>query len=181
MKGLGINYFDFIIAIFLIWSAYRGFTKGFLIAAASLAALVLGVWGGIRFSHMTAALLISYFGLQTEHLPLISFALTFVIIVILVHLLSRALDKLIKAVALGFVNRLAGLLFGVLKTAFLISILLVILNSIDRRLPFIPDEHKENSLLYMPLSRFAPAIFPFLNFDGIRDRTPEPASREIET
>ena len=181
MEGLSINYFDFIIAIFLLWSAYRGITKGFLIMAASLAALILGVWGAIRFSHLTAALLISSFGVQTKYLALISFALTFVIIVILVHLLSRALDKLVKAVALGIVNRLAGLLFGILKTAFLISILLVILNGINNRVPFIPEEHKENSLLYQPLSRLAPAIFPFLNFEGIKDRIAEPTSREIET
>ena len=181
MQGLSINYFDFIITIFLLWSAYRGITKGFLIMAASLAALVLGVWGAIRFSHLTAALMISFFSMETKYLALISFALTFVIIVILVHLLSRALDKLVKAVALGLVNRLAGLLFGLLKTAFLISIFLVILNGIDNRVPFIPEEHKENSLLYQPLSRLAPAIFPFLNFEEIRDRIPEPASRRIET
>ena len=181
MEGLSINYFDIIIAIFLLWSAYRGMTRGFLIMAASLAALILGVWGAIRFSHLTAAILISSFGVQTKYLALISFALTFVIIVVLVHLLSRALDKLVKAVALGIVNRLAGLLFGVLKTAFLISIILVLLNGINNRIPFIPDEHKENSLLYQPLSRLAPAIFPFLNFEEIKDHLPEPTSREIET
>jgi membrane protein required for colicin V production len=180
MEGLSVNYFDFIIAIFLLWSAYRGLTKGFLIMAASLAALVLGVWGAIRFSHLTAALLISYFGLQTQYLGLIAFALTFVLIVVLVHLLSRALDKLVRAVALGFANRLAGLLFGMLKTAFLISIFLVILNGIDNRIPFIPEAHKDDSLLYRPLSRLAPAIFPFLNFEGIRDRAPESAPRRIE-
>jgi membrane protein required for colicin V production len=181
MEGLSINYFDVIIAIFLLWSAYRGMTRGFLIMAASLAALILGVWGAIRFSHLTAAILISSFGVQTKYLALISFALTFVIIAVLVHLLSRALDKLVKAVALGIVNRLAGLLFGILKTAFLISIFLVILNGINNRVPFIPEEHKENSLLYQPLSRLAPAIFPFLNFDEIKDRIPERVSREIET
>jgi membrane protein required for colicin V production len=181
MEGLSLNYFDFIFAIFLLWSAYRGLTKGFLIMAASLAALVLGVWGAIRFSYLTAALLISYLGLQTQYLGLISFALTFVLIVILVHLLSRALDKLVKAVALGFANRLAGMLFGMLKTAFLISICLVLLNGINNRIPFIPEEHKENSLLYQPLSRLAPAIFPFLNFEEIRDRIPEPRPEGVET
>jgi membrane protein required for colicin V production len=178
---MGLNYFDIIVAILCLWSAYRGVTKGFLVMAASLAALILGVWGAIRFSHLTAALLIENFGLQTKYLALIAFAITFTVIVILVHLLSRALDRLVKAVALGMVNRLAGLLFGILKTAFLISIFLVILNAIDNRVPFIPKEHKDNSLLYQPLSKLAPAIFPFLNFDNIKDRIPEPAKREFET
>jgi membrane protein required for colicin V production len=180
MEGLSLNYFDLIIGIILLWSAYRGVRKGFLIMAASLAALILGVWGAIRFSHLTAALLISYVGMQTQYLGLISFALTFVLIVLLVHLLSRALDKLVKAVALGPVNRVAGLLFGLLKSAFLISIFLVIIKGIDRRIPFIPEEHKENSLLFQPLSRLAPAIFPFLNFEEIRDKIPDRTPKGIE-
>jgi membrane protein required for colicin V production len=106
--------------------------------------------------------------------------LTFVLIVVLVQLLSRALDKLIKAVALGPFNRVAGLLFGVLKSAFIISIFLVILNGIDRRIPFIPEEHKQNSLLYQPLSRLAPAIFPFLKFEDVRDKIPERVPKGIE-
>ena len=170
MEDFNLNYFDVVITIFLLWSAYRGITKGFLIMAASLAALVLGVWGAIRFSDLTANFLIEQFSWNTKYLTLISFALTFVGIVILVHFIARAMDKLVKAVALGFMNRLAGLLFGVLKTAFIISILLVIINSIDSRVPFIPQEHKENSILYQPLSRLAPAIFPYLNFEDMKER-----------
>ena len=54
MNEMGLNYFDVMAMILLLWSAYRGITKGFLIMAASLAALVLGVWGAIRFSDLTA-------------------------------------------------------------------------------------------------------------------------------
>ena len=71
------------------------------------------------------------------------------------------------------------------KHAFLItlvvSILIVLINSIDRRAPFIPEEHKENSLLYKPLSQFAPSIFPYLNFEDIRERIPKTGPIEIET
>ena len=181
MNELGLNYFDVLIAILLLWSAYRGITKGFLIMAASLAALILGVWGAIRFSDITAGLLIEHLDLQSKYTALIAFALTFVGIVILVHLFARAMDKLVKAVALGFANRIAGLAFAVLRTAFLISIILVILNSIDRRAPFIPDQHKENSLLYGPLSKLAPSIFPYLNFEDIKGRIKVPENTELET
>jgi len=181
MTTLGLNYFDVIIAILLLWSAYRGITRGFLIMAASLVALVLGVWGAIRFSDLTAGLLIENLDLESKYTSLIAFALTFIAIVIGVHLLARAMDKLVKAVALGFVNRLAGLAFAVLRTAFVISIILVILNSIDRRIPFIPEEHKNNSLLYNPLSKLAPSIFPYLNFKDIKSRINKPAPVEFET
>jgi membrane protein required for colicin V production len=170
VDSIGVNYFDLVIAILLLWSAYRGFTKGFMIMAASLAALILGIWGAVRFSDLTAGFLMDSFNLQSRYTALIAFALTFTGIVIGVHFLARALDKLMKAVALGLVNRIAGLAFAVLRTAFLVSVVLVIINTIDRRAPFIPEKHKENSLLYKPLSGLAPAIFPYLNFEGFRER-----------
>ena len=45
-----MNYLDIIIIIPLIWGAYKGFRKGFIIEIASLIALILGIWGGINFS-----------------------------------------------------------------------------------------------------------------------------------
>ena len=136
--------------------------------AASLAALILGIWGAVRFSYFTYNFLSIHFELKTQYLSLIAFAITFVIIVIFVHLIARLIEKLVEAVALGFLNRIAGLLFGIIKTAFIISVVLVIINTIDEKLPFIPEEHKNNSLLYKPLSKLAPSIFPYLKFEQLK-------------
>ncbi len=163
-----MNYIDLILLIFLLWSAYRGFRNGLIIEVASLAALILGIFGAIKFSYMTSDFLVEKFDMTTQYLPLISFAITFVIIVIVVHLLAKAIDKLVKAIALGFINRLLGILFGVIKTAFILSIILVILNTIDRKTHFLPDDKIEESFLYKPVSNFAPMIFHDLNFDSIR-------------
>ena len=75
MNEMGLNYFDVMAMILLLWSAYRGITKGFLIMAASLAALVLGVWGAIRFSDITATLLIENFDMQGRYTALVAFGL----------------------------------------------------------------------------------------------------------
>ncbi len=165
-----MNYFDAIVIIFLLWGAYRGFTKGLIIAAASLIALVLGIWGAVRFSDWTAELLVRHFDTNTPYLSMIAFALTFVAIVLVVHLLAQVLDKLVKAIALGFINRLAGVAFNVLKIAFILSIVVLLLDAVDRRVPFIPEDHKEKSLFYRPLSKFATSLFPYLSFEGIRKK-----------
>ena len=163
-----MNYFDIIFILLFLWSAYRGIKKGFVVMAASLAALILGIWGAIRFSNFTYSFLSSHFELKTHYLSLIAFALTFVLIVIIVHLVARLIEKLVEAVALGFLNRIAGLLFGIIKTAFILSVILVIINTIDEKLPIIPEEHKSNSLLYEPLSKLVPTIFPYLKFEKIK-------------
>ena len=177
---MSFNYFDIVFAVALLWSAYRGLTKGLIVMAASLLALILGIWGAIRFSDFTAGLLLEPFNIPKQYLSLVSFALTFIAIVIGIHFLARILDKLIEAVALGFLNKLLGMAFAVLKMAFIISVILVVVNAIDRRAPFIPEEHKEQSLLYEPLSKLAPGIFPYLNFDQIRHKIEDHASPEFE-
>ncbi len=170
------NYLDLVLAIPLIWFCYKGFKNGLIIEAASLAALLLGIYGAYRFSGYTAETLVEHFDISTEYLSLISFAVTFVIIVLAVHFLAKLLDKLIKAVALGFINRLLGLVFGIVKFAFVFSILLGLINHFDKEQKLIPPVKKQGSLLYEPLSEFGPMIFPFLSLDGfdkLKDQTKE--------
>ena len=168
-----MNTIDLVFAILLLWSAYRGFTKGFIVQLATLAALLLGILGAVLFSDLTSDLIIKKFDVAGQYLPVLSFAVTFIVIVIAVHLLAKMLNKLIDAVALGIVNRLLGVLFSLLKTAFIVSIILVLINKADNKFNFIPDDTKDNSFLYKPLSNFAPMIFPYLNFDKIKEKFEE--------
>jgi membrane protein required for colicin V production len=171
-----MNTVDLVFAILFLWAAYRGFTKGFIVQLATLAALLLGVLGAVLFSDFTSGLIIKNFEVSGQYLPIISFALTFIAIVIAVHLLAKALNKLIDAIALGIVNRLLGVIFSVLKYAFIISIVLVLINKVDNKYNFIPDETKKESLFYQPLSNFAPMVFPYLNFDKIKEKFEEEKS-----
>ena len=99
-----MNYLDIIIALPLLWGAYKGFTKGLIIEAASLAALLLGIYGAIKFSGITSDFLVEKCNFSSQYLHIISFAITFILIVIAVHFIARLINKLVKAVALGFVN-----------------------------------------------------------------------------
>ena len=162
-----MNVIDLIFIIILLWSAYKGFRKGFILQLSTLAALLLGIFGAIKFSDFTATLLIDNFEISNQYIHIIAFALTFIAIVIGVHLIAKLIEKLVQAIALGFINRLLGIVFGVAKVAFIISIILVLVNKANDKYNFMPEENTENSLLYQPLSDFAPMIFPYLNFEDI--------------
>jgi len=168
-----MNIFDIVFLVILIYAAYKGFSKGLIIQAASLAALLLGVIGAIKFSGYTAFVLTKKFDFTGEYLQLTAFAITFVVIVIAVHIVARLTEKFAKAVALDFVNRILGLLFSVIKIAFIISIVLVIVNTINHRSHFLPEEKINKSLLYKPLSSLAPMLFPYfrLEYEKIRKET----------
>ena len=172
--------FDVLFFIVFAYAIYIGFTKGLIIQVASLLALILGILGAIKFSGYVSVYLIQKFSMTGEYMPIISFALTFVIIVILVHLTARVTEKLVEAVALGFVNRLLGVLFSLLKYAFIISVVLGLMNGINRRAPFLPEKQLRESHLYKPLSLLAPVIFPYLHFDLVLpDHKPDEPPSEI--
>lgn len=158
-----MNYFDIIVGILLIFALVKGFKNGLIIEFASLAALVLGVFGAIKFSALTQEWLIRYW--QNDYINIVAFFITFILIVIVVHLLAKLLDSLVKAVALGVINRVLGAAFALLKYGFILSVLLAVFASFDKTWDLIPQKTKESSFLYQPLSNFAPKIFPYLNFN----------------
>jgi len=157
-----MNYIDLILGIILIIAAFQGFRQGFIVELASLAALVLGIWGAIRFSDWTADFITDITGYHSEYLSTIAFVVTFIAIVILVHILGKVLDTTVKAVALGFLNRLAGIIFGVLKTAVILSILLLLFEPIDENVHLLPTRQKAESKIYEPMKQLVPTLFPFI-------------------
>ena len=112
MDAILKNWIDVIIIILLAWQIIKGFRKGFIIELASLLALILGIFGAIKFADFTAGYLSSNIDLPEDYTPLIAFALTFVLIVIGVHFIARLVQTLVKMVALNFINRLAGAVRG---------------------------------------------------------------------
>jgi len=170
--------FDLIFILIFAWAAYKGYTKGFIIEAASLAALVLGIYGSIKLSAGLSAFLISEFNMNPNYIPIISLALIFIVIVLLVHLLAFLLSKLVDLVSLGFINRLFGSIFNIIKYSLIISVFLVILNNINRKALILPEKQMNSSIFYYPLSVLTPLLYPYLRYNFIPRQkiTPEPGN-----
>lgn len=157
-----MNYFDIIIIIPLLWAGFKGFKKGLIVEVASLVALFFGIWGGVKFSSISANYLSEMFSISEQLMPLLSFAVTFIIIVIAVFFIARMIQKLVKAVSLSTINKLTGAAFGILKFTLIISIILTLINNINSEVKFLEPEMQNSSLLYNPISKLAPSIIPGL-------------------
>ncbi|HAH22191.1 MAG TPA: colicin V production protein [Prolixibacteraceae bacterium] len=172
-----MNYIDLVLSILLFLAAIQGFRKGLIVELASLAALILGIWGGIKFSDLVADFITKHTGYHSEHLGTIAFFLTFITIVILIHLMGRMLDTIVKAVFLGFLNRLAGIIFGVLKTAIILSILLLFFDDMDENVHLLPAKQKEESKMYVPMKQIVPTLFPFIKLWNSKDENQKEESQ----
>jgi membrane protein required for colicin V production len=161
-----MNWIDLVIVILLGLSVISGFTNGFVKEVASLAALILGIWGAIKFSTFTAAKLYDWFDMSGQYVGIIAFLVTFLVIVVVIHFIGILADRFIDAISLGFLNRILGMVFGLLKSILIMSVIFVILNALDARRPFLPKEKIEQSRFYNPISDIAPAIFPIIGEGG---------------
>ncbi|HKK10951.1 MAG TPA: CvpA family protein [Bacteroidales bacterium] len=160
-----MNMLDIIIGIPIIWMAYRGFSKGFVIEVTTLIALLLGIYIAINFSFYTSDLIRDYFTIEEKYMSILSFAVTFVVVVIIIMLLGRLLEKFIDMIALGFLDKLAGGVFGILKAGLIISAILLVINTFDNNEKLITPKLKANSLLYPPVASMLPTLLPMINFE----------------
>lgn len=155
-----MNYFDCILVFPVLYGLYKGFSKGLILELASLLGLLLGVYGSVRFSSFIFEYLINVLEIDAYYLQLASYALTFIVIVLLVTLIGKVLTMLVKMVALGFVNRLFGAFFGGLKALLVLCVLLLFFDKLNNRFSIISSEMTESSIMYKPLLSCSMDLYP---------------------
>jgi membrane protein required for colicin V production len=155
-----MNIFDIIITALLLFGFVRGLVKGLFVEVASLVALIGGVYGAIHFSYLISNFLKEYVTWNTEYISLAAFAITFIVIIVVISLLGKALTKIANFASLGIVNKILGGVFGVLKIGLILSVVFIFFGKMNDTIPFIKKQTLEESILYSPVKKIAPTIFP---------------------
>ena len=132
----------------------------------SLLAIVLGIFGGFKLMGEGMVLLHDKYNADQSTLPYISFALIFLIIVLVVTMIGKAIRHSIDKSFLGKMDQVMGLLLGAAKTLFMLSVALWLIDSLKMN---IPEAWTEDSALLSYTARLAPIsanwisqFFPFL-------------------
>ena len=150
-----MSWLDIIILLPLLIGLVRGLMKGLVIEITSIVAIILGVLGSRLWGAMFATWLLRQFAWPESVCVVLAYALLFVGISILLHLVAKLLTKLFKKVSLGWLNRLLGGIFGTLKWAIIVLTMVLCVHRLDEQFHFIQSDLKEQSIIYMqaaPLS-----------------------------
>jgi membrane protein required for colicin V production len=115
---------DIIFIVLLLAAIVKGYSNGLIIAVFSLLALVIGLAAAIKLSVVTANWLKDAIHVAAKWLPVIAFAVVFIIVVLAVRLGARALEKTAELVLLGWVNKLGGILLYIALYTVIFSVLL---------------------------------------------------------
>ena len=155
-----MNVLDIALGSLLLFGLVRGLMKGLFVEIASIVALILGVYGAIHFSDFAASFLENRVEWDEKYINITAFAITFIIIIVVIAIAGKALTKIADFASLGILNKLLGGLFGTLKIGLILSIVLIIFNKMNSNIPLIEDHELEDSMLYKPVKSIAPIIFP---------------------
>lgn len=157
-----MNIIDIIILCCLVPAIIRGISKGFIDQAYSLVALVLGAWLSFKFSGAVGNWLSSFAELPASILHLVAFALILLVVMALTTIAGKAVEGLVKVVMLGWLNKLLGAVFAVLKALLVIGLVVIMIDSLNSLIPIIPAKTLEGSVLYQPVKDIANVVFPYL-------------------
>ena len=155
-----MNTVDIVLALILLYGLVRGFFRGLLAEIASLVGIVAGIYGAIHFSYILSDFFSENMNWDSEYVNLIAFAITFVLIVFLISLAGKILTKMAGFAALGIVNKLLGAGFGLLKMAFIASVIIMFFSATNEEIELVSKEKLEESKLYAPVKVIAPAVLP---------------------
>jgi membrane protein required for colicin V production len=157
-----MNFIDLVIFVLLAYAVFKGVTRGFVLQLASLAALLGGVFAALKLSGFTARFLSEHWNFGYEYLYLVSVALTFILVFILVNLVGEWVNSIVETAHLTLLNKLAGALFNVCKVMIIAGLIIVFIDRVDSRTHFVPEKIRKGSLFYKPVTSAVLFLFPEL-------------------
>lgn len=157
-----MNILDIIILICLIPALIQGLIKGFISQAIAIISLIAGVWASSRFAGVVYEWLSQYISGSEQVLRMAAFALIFILVIVVLSLIGKILDKIIQIVMLGWLNKLLGGVFAILKWVLIMSLIVVAFNSINQTFNIVKPNVLAESQLYPALTEIANTVFPYL-------------------
>ncbi len=145
---------DIIVAIILILAAIKGFRQGLIVALFSVIAFIVGLAAAMKLSVVVADYIGKAVNVSDKWLPIISFAVVFLIVVILVRLGAKFIQKSVELAMLGWVNRIGGILLYAALYILIFSILLFY----AEQLSLIKAETIKESVTYEYIQPWGPRL-----------------------
>lgn len=162
-----MSYIDIILGGLLIFGLIRGIKNGLFVELASLISFFIGIYIAVKFSYIVGG----FIG-DSKTAKVAAFVITLILVIVGIHLLAKVFSKIANFVFLGWLNRLGGAVFAVLKTALLLGIVLSLFQKVNIDNAIISKETQEESMFFNPIMKTSEVLLPVLNdwFIDLREK-----------
>ena len=145
---------DIAFLLVMILAIFKGLSKGLIVGIFSLLAFIIGLAAALKLSAIVAAYLSKNVLSATKWLPVISFLLVFIVVILLVGLGARLIKKTIDFAMLGWLDRLSGMALYIIIYTIIFSVLLFFAEKILLLKPNVID----SSVVYKYVSPWGPKV-----------------------
>lgn len=143
-----ICWLDVVIILPLLFGLIRGLMRGLIAELNAVLAVLLGVIGARMWGLAFATWMQNAFGWNSTICTILSYVIIFFAIAIIINLIGHALQKLMKAIKMGWINRLVGGICGTIKWAVIVLVIVFIIGQLDQSFNIMPNNLKQQSKLY---------------------------------
>lgn len=157
-----MNILDIILLVCFVPAIFQGIRKGFIAQAVSIISIILGIWASARFANVVSDWIAQYITASEQVLRLVAFALILVLVFLVLAALGKMLEGVIKLVMLGWLNKLLGVVFALLKTGLIVGLVIMAFSSLNDNFKLVQESVLNESIMYPPLKKLAFEVFPYL-------------------
>ncbi len=149
-----MNALDFLIILPIGYFAYKGFTAGLIQEVLGIVGIIIAIFVTFAYMKPVSGVLQPFFeGSDTP--TIVAGLILFIGTIAIVQFIGLAVRRFLELIKLNFINRIAGLIFGALKSAIVISGFLWLFAGFN-----IPaDETRDESITYPVILSLAPATY----------------------
>jgi membrane protein required for colicin V production len=125
-------------------AVFKGIRNGLIVAIFSIIGWILGIYAAFRFADVAAGYLKGSFDMSPKTLYIASLIIVFLIVMLLVHLGAKVIEKTVELAFMGWVNRIGGIVFYVLLYTLIFSVMIFF----AEKFKLISDETIATSRVY---------------------------------
>lgn len=137
-------YIDIILAILMAYGFYVGYSRGIIKTVFAVVSLLLAILAAMKLSPVMIGFLEGVLSWDPRLIVILGFVLTFIVVVIGVRFLGKAIEKMMASLQINFVNKIAG--GAIMSAVFMIVFSCIVWFMDETRL--IGEETKRSSISY---------------------------------
>jgi membrane protein required for colicin V production len=146
----------------LVFGLYKGLKNGLFVELASLISFFVGIYIAVKFSYIVGNMLGDSITSSAKTGKVIAFVITLAAVVVGIHLLAKVFSSIASTLFLGWLNKLGGAVFAVLKTTLLLGVVLSLFQKVNVNNMIISKETQESSVLFNPILKTSEVLLPVL-------------------
>ncbi len=160
---------DLIILLPLIYGAYKGYKRGFIMSLFMLLAVIVGLYAAFHFTDVIVDYGKEHFEWSSKYISPVTFLSLFLVVGAGVYFGGKVLESVIKLAKLSVLNSIAGALLGLLQWIYFVGSLLLMLISFDQKEKIISKETKQHSYVLPVITAVLHGSIPGVSSSSLFD------------